>query len=79
MFLPDFECAQAKLSPAQQRGSGDEGRDDPDGEDGDQRGERGAQGELAVLGDHHEPAVTQSDTVSNLNWRRKLAIYCIGL
>ena len=63
MFLPDFECAQAELSPAQQRRSRDEGSDEPDGEDGDQRGERGAQGELAVLGDHHEPAVTQSYTV----------------
>ena len=62
-FLPDFESAQAKLSPAQQRGCGDQGSDDPDGEDGDQRGERGAQGELAVLGDHHEPGVTQSDIV----------------
>ena len=72
MFLPDFECAQAKLPPAQQRGSGDQSRDDPDGEDGDQRGERGAQGELAVLGDHHEPGVTQSDTVISISTKTEI-------
>ena len=53
--LPDSECVEAKLAPAKQRGSGDQGGDEPDGHDGDQGGEGGAQRELPVLGDHHEP------------------------
>ena len=57
--LPDFECVEAKLAPAEQRGRGDQGGDEPDGHDGDQCGEWGAQRELAVLGDHHEPETVE--------------------
>ena len=59
--LPDFECVEAKLAPAEKWGSGDQGGDEPDGHDGDQCGEWGAQRKLAVLGDHHEPGDNGGD------------------
>ena len=55
MILPDADRTETKLSPAQQRGAGDEPGDYPDGHDGDQGGEGGGQRELPVLSHHHEP------------------------
>ena len=57
--IPDSQGVEAELSPAQERGAGDEGRDAPDGDDGDEGGERRGQRELPVLRHHHEPLQRQ--------------------
>ena len=67
--LPDFECIEAELAPAEQRGSGDQCGDEPDGQDGDQCGEGGGQRELPVLGHHHEPGDSHL-IYFNINWRK---------
>ena len=44
-----------KLAPAQQRWNADKESVGPDEEDDEDGGEEGGEGELPVLGHHHEP------------------------